>query len=245
MSIMFLLAIKLKDNSIADIAWGLGFIISSLTALFYKGNFNIRAIMVTALITIWGFRLALHIFRRNKGKKEDFRYQKWREEWGKYWKLRSYFQVFLLQGFFMYSIVYPVILINNANFIKLTHWDWLGLFIWITGFLFEAVGDAQLKEFKKNKENKGKIMQSGLWHYTRHPNYFGESTMWWGIFFLTLSVENGLWAIFSPVIITILLVFVSGIPLLEEKYKDNKEFQEYAQRTSAFIPWFPRRGKNA
>jgi steroid 5-alpha reductase family enzyme len=241
MTIMYFLALKLRDNSIADIAWGGGFVVAAFVAFFFEPGYTFRHLLVTFLIFFWGLRLSTHIFSRNKGKKEDFRYRQWREKWGKYWKIRSYLEVFLQQGIFMYLVVYPVIIVNRSDMLGLTAWDYAGLALWLLGFVFESVGDAQLREFKKDPQNKGKIMQYGLWKYTRHPNYFGEASMWWGIFLLTVSVKNGIWAIFSPIIITFLLVFVSGVPLLEKKYKDNQKFQEYAKRTSKFIPWFPQK----
>jgi len=238
MTIMFLLALVLKDNSIVDIAWGVGFIISSLIAFFYEPFHTTRHIIVTVLILLWGLRLAIHIFFRNKGKSEDFRYKNWRKKWGKNWVLRSFIEVFLQQGIFMFIIVYPVIIINKSIETYLTPFDYIGIVIWLIGFIFETVGDVQLRNFITFPKNKGKIMDKGLWHYTRHPNYFGESLMWWGIFLLSLSVKDGIYCIFSPIVITVLLTKISGIPLLEKKYAGNPDFEAYKKRTSAFIPWF-------
>jgi steroid 5-alpha reductase family enzyme len=120
----------------------------------------------------------------------------------------------------------------------------IGLLVWVIGFVFESVGDSQLKRFIKNPENKGKIMDKGLWRYTRHPNYFGESVMWWGLAIMAISVQYGYIGFLSPIIITYLLLFISGVPLLEKAFKDNMEFQKYAARTSIFIPWFPKRDKS-
>ncbi len=241
MTLMFVLALILKDNSIADIAWGLGFIISAIVAFIYTPFYTTRQIIVTLLILIWGFRLAIHIYLRNKGRSEDFRYANWRKKWGKNWIIRSYIEVFLQQGILLFFIVYPVIILNTSFQAGLKIFDYIGIVIWLIGFIFETVGDSQLKKFKSFPENKGKIMDIGLWKYTRHPNYFGESAMWWGIFFLCVSAENGLWCIFSPIIITFLLTKVSGIPLLEKKYAGNPEFEAYKKRTSAFIPMLPKK----
>jgi len=141
----------------------------------------------------------------------------------------------------MFFIVYPVIIINRSFEIGLTPFDYIGIVIWLIGFIFETIGDAQLRNFITSPKNKGKIMDKGLWQYTRHPNYFGESLMWWGIFFLSLSVKNGLYCIVSPIVITFLLTKISGIPLLEKKYEGNPDFEAYKKRTSAFIPWFPKK----
>lgn len=241
MLFLFLLALLKKDNSIVDIAWGMGFIMIALFNFFIQPGFTPRQLLVTLLITIWGIRLVIYIYSRNRGKKEDFRYAQWRRDWGKYWVIRSFFQVFMIQGFFMVTIAYPVIILHYDVKPYFTWIDKLGLLLWIIGFYFEAVGDLQKTCFKVNPENKGKIMKTGLWKYTRHPNYFGESAMWWGIFLIMLNVPNGWLAVFSPAIITILLLGVSGIPLLEKKHENNKKYQEYAKRTSIFLPWFPKK----
>lgn len=241
MTFLFIMAMAKKDNSIADIGWGIGFILVAFLTLFLEPGFEIRHILVTGLVLIWGVRLAIHILMRNKGKREDFRYAKWRREWGKYFVIRSYLQVFLLQGLLMLIICYQIILVNSSEKPGINILDILGLMVWLFGFLFETVGDFQLLRFKRDKNNKGKIMKSGLWRCTRHPNYFGEATMWWGIFLIALSVPRGWTALISPALITFMLLRVSGVTMLEKKYKGNKEFEEYAKRTSPFIPWFPKK----
>jgi len=241
MSFVYVLAWIKKDNSIVDIAWGIGFILVAIVTFVLRPGWVPRHILVTALVVIWGTRLAAHIAIRKKGKGEDFRYAKWRKNWGKWFYIRSFFQIYMLQGIFLLIIAYPVMLVNHSEKAGIGLWDILGFIVWLVGFFFEAVGDYQKSQFKKKVENKGKIIQQGLWKYTRHPNYFGEVTMWWGIFLITLSLENGWTAIVSPLMITFLLLKVSGIPMLEKKYKDNEEFEDYAERTSAFFPWFPKK----
>jgi len=244
MMLIFLIATFRKDNSIVDIGWGLGFIIIVVFNTLTTNYLNIRTYIVLFLIIIWGFRLSYHIFIRNKSKKEDFRYAKWRKQWGKYFYLRSFFQIYLLQGILMIIIGYPIIFILNNNNKSLSILDFLGILIWISGFLIEAVSDYQLKIFiKEKKEYKGQIMTEGLWKYSRHPNYFGEALLWWGIFFISLNFEYGWTTIVSPVLIDFLLLKVSGIPMLEKKYKNNKEFQKYAEKTNKFFPWFPKEKK--
>ncbi len=239
--IFFLVAQVIRNNSIVDMGWGAGFVLLALITLITQGAYVERNLLLVLLVTIWGGRLAYYIVRRNWGKPEDFRYAKWRREWGKWVVPRAFFQVFMLQGVFMLIVGYPIILVNANPEPGLKFFDYLGLVVWLIGFFFESVGDKQMAEFKKDPANKGKIIKSGLWKYTRHPNYFGEATMWWGIFLLSLSVPLGWSGIISPLTITLLLLYVSGVPMLEKKYKDNPEFQEYAKVTSKFFPWFPKK----
>lgn len=243
MSFFFLVALIRKDNSLADIAWGGGFVILTMLSFFLaSGEAEARQVMVSFLVSIWGIRLVTHVFFRNRGKGEDPRYAQWRKDWGKYFVLRSYFQVFMLQGVLLLIISFAPVYINIHPFIGLTWLDGTGLLVWAMGFFFEAVGDYQLLVFTKNPENKGKVMQQGLWQYTRHPNYFGEASMWWGIFLMALSIPGGWIAIISPVTITFLLVKVSGIPMLEKRLQKNqKDYAGYMKKTSPFIPWFPRK----
>lgn len=245
MTAWFAVALVKKDNSVADIAWGLGFVLVAGYTFFFRRTSLFLPCLVTSLVAVWGLRLAWHIFRRNKNKGEDPRYAAWRARWGRTFVWRSYLQVFLLQGLFMLVIAWPVIHINAYRRTGPTggreHGLWAaGLLVWLVGFLFEAVGDAQLARFKKDPANKGKIMDRGLWKYTRHPNYFGEALMWGGIFIIALEVPSGWMTIASPLLITFLLAGVSGVPLLEKRYAGNAAFQDYARRTSAFVPWFPK-----
>jgi steroid 5-alpha reductase family enzyme len=241
MTTVFAIALLRKDNSIVDIAWGAGFIMVALLTFFLAGGFEARHVLISGLVLVWGIRLALHIYFRNRGRGEDFRYAKWRREWGKWVVPRSFFQIFMLQGVFLILIALPIILVNGSSEAGLMPLDAAGAVLWLVGFFFEAVGDSQLSRFKKNPENRGKIMMGGLWKYTRHPNYFGEAAMWWGIFLIALSVRNGWAAVISPLTITFLLLKVSGVAMLEKKYAGNSEFAGYARRTSAFLPWFPKK----
>jgi len=240
MTAWFVVALVREDNSVADIAWGLGFVMVAGVTFFRRGSLFLP-LLVTALVVVWGARLALHILLRNRKRGEDPRYAEWRRKWGRSFVWRSYLQVFLLQGFFMLVISAPVILVNTYRADPYAGGFALaGFFLWCVGFFFEAAGDAQLARFKRDPANKGKIMDRGLWRYTRHPNYFGESLMWWGIFLLALKVPYGWTTVVSPLLITFLLVKVSGVPMLEKRYAGNATFKAYAERTSAFIPWFPK-----
>jgi steroid 5-alpha reductase family enzyme len=235
MTSWFLISIVKKRNDIADIAWGLGFILLSWTSYFYSQVYSLRGLLVGVLVSIWGIRLALHIYRRNKGKSEDYRYLAWRKEWGKWFFIRSYLQVYILQGLFLFLIIQPVLFINKSIG-TIGAVDVFGVLVWIIGYYFESVGDKQLKEFVSNPANKGKILDQGLWKYTRHPNYFGEVTQWWGIFIIALSIPNGIVTIIGPMTITVLILFVSGVPLLEKKYAGRPDFEKYKKSTSMFLP---------
>ena len=243
MILLWLLSLWLKDSSIVDIFWGTGFVIAgwvyfSLT----KDGFLARKLLIAVITTIWGLRLSIHIFIRNAGKGEDFRYRKWRGEAGSAWWWRSFFKVFLLQGILMWIISAPLLGAQISPLpAKLTWLDYLGALTWLVGFFFEAVGDWQLARFKANPANKGKLLTTGLWRYTRHPNYFGDATQWWG-FYLIATAAGGWYTIFSPVVMTFFLRQVSGVAMLEKTLKNTKPgFQEYVETTNAFIPWFPRK----
>ena len=240
MSFWFGLSLLKKRNDVADVAWGLGFILLAWTSFLLGPAQSPRGLIVGLLISVWGIRLAWHIHTRNRGKAEDYRYATWREEWGRWFYLRSYLQVYILQGLLLFLIVSPVLLINKSINTDFNYFDLLGVAVWLFGFIFELVGDAQLANFIKNPLNKGKLIQAGLWRYTRHPNYFGEVTMWWGIWLVALSVPYGLLGIIGPLTITVLILKISGIPMLEKKMTLNPDFAAYKKRTSVFIPWFPK-----
>jgi len=198
-------------NDIADVAWGLGFVLAAIVSLVAGNVYSARGLVISGLVLIWGLRLALHIHSRNRAKGEDPRYRKWREEWGRWFVLRSFLQVFMLQGLLLLLVAVPIVFANTADARPLEWLHLLGLLIWLYGFIFEAVGDWQLLKFLRNPANKGKLMTSGLWRYTRHPNYFGEVTLWWGIWLMTLSLPDGWMTIIGPLTITFLIMKVSGI----------------------------------
>lgn len=236
MSLWFVVSLVKKRNDVADVAWGLGFVLVTWVSFFLSDDSGARGLLAGLLVSVWGVRLAWHIHTRNKGKTEDYRYLAWRKEWGKWFYIRSYVQVYLLQGILLFLIVIPVLFINKNAGGSLGLLDFVGVAVWLLGFYFEVVGDAQLARFIKDPTNKGKLMQSGLWAYTRHPNYFGEVTQWWGIWLIALSVPNGLLAIIGPLTITMLILKVSGIPMLEKKMAEHPDFAEYKRTVSVFIP---------
>jgi len=234
----FVLAQILKRNDLADIAWGLGFVLAAWVPAISFDITDARYILAAILVTIWGLRLSTHIFLRNRKKGEDKRYAQWRIDWGKWFLLRSFFQVFILQGLLLLLIVSPVILIATFSESVLGWLDLLGVLVWLVGFIFESVGDYQLGQFLKNPANKGMIMTQGLWQYTRHPNYFGEVTQWWGLFLIALSVPFGWIGVTGPIVISFLILKVSGIPMLERGFAGREDFEIYKRQTNAFFPWF-------
>ena len=236
MTIIFILALMRKDYYIVDVAWGVGFNIIADYSLIQSNEIDLRKMIVNLLVLIWGLRLSTHIRFRNQGKGEDFRYKAWRDTW-KFFVIRSFFQIFMLQGFFMLLISSPVWFINFSKGGLLTLWDSLGLVIFGAGFMIETIADYQLAAFKKDTANTGKIMTTGLWSVTRHPNYFGEALVWWGIASYALSIPHGWYTLISPVIITLLLRFVSGVPMLEKRFEGCPGWYEYKGKTAAFVPF--------
>ncbi len=242
MAVIWLVSLALKNSSIVDIFWGTGFVISVWVyfALTPDG-FPIRKLIIAILTTIWGLRLSLYILWRNWGKGEDFRYQAWRKEAGSAWWWRSFFKVFLLQGILMWIISMPLLAAQFRPLAReLTSLDIAGVLLWLIGFFFESIGDLQLARFKSDPANRGKVMNRGVWRLTRHPNYFGDSAQWWGYYLIAISA-GGWWTIFSPLLMTLFLIRVSGVTLLEKSLAARPGYEEYKQTTSAFIPWFPRK----
>lgn len=233
MSLWFLIGQVIRRNDVVDIGWGLGFVILSWILFFDRPSVQLS--LVTILVTIWGIRLSTHIFLRNRKKSEDFRYQKWRKEWGKWVIPRSFLQIYMLQGMLLLVVSAPIIVLSSNGLDTVGPVNYIGLFVWLFGFIFESVGDFQLKQFIKSKQ-KDEVLKTGLWRYTRHPNYFGEVTQWWGIWLIVFGAQNFWFAVIGPATITFLILKVSGIPMLEEKYKNNKEYQLYARKTSKFLP---------
>jgi steroid 5-alpha reductase family enzyme len=240
---IWVLSLVLRDSSIVDIFWGFGFITITWTLVASGvGELTSRAWLMAALVTVWGLRLSLHILRRNRGKGEDFRYRAWREQAGHAWWWRSYFKVFLLQGAVMWLVAAPVVAVLSRSQHEAFNWiDGIAIAAWAIGFFFEAAGDWQLARFKSDPASKGRVMSGGVWRYTRHPNYFGDATVWWG-HYLVAAAAGAWWTVFSPILMTFLLVRVSGVSMLESALRESKPgYREYIQSTSAFFPLPPRR----
>ena len=240
---LWLVSLALRNSSIVDVFWGTGFVIANWVAFaLAPDGWAARAWLIGLLVTVWGLRLSLYILWRNWGQPEDFRYQEWRREAGRSWWWQSLLRVFMLQGVLMWIICAPLVAANAGSASpSLTVLDLLGVTIWLVGFFFESAGDLQLARFRSDPRNKGKIMDRGVWRYTRHPNYFGDAAQWWGFYLIALAA-GGWWAIFSPILMTLLLLRVSGVALLERTLETRPGYREYARRTSAFVPWLPRDG---
>jgi steroid 5-alpha reductase family enzyme len=242
MTAWFVVGLVRNRNDVADEAWGLGFIFVAVVSMYLNARFaNIISLFTLVIISLWAFRLYLHISKRHADKPEDPRYLAFRHDWKKHFLLRSYFQIYLLQGLLLFLVSMPVILLNllpPSPYITLLL---IGLGVWVIGFYYEVTGDSQLRKFISNPENKGKLMTSGLWKYTRHPNYFGEITMWWGIFIISYGATGSVWGVIGPITITILLLFISGVPLVENGYRGRPEWESYKKRTSVIIPWPPKK----
>jgi steroid 5-alpha reductase family enzyme len=242
MTLWFLISLIKRRNDVADVAWGVGFVLLAWTSFFLSGGSGARGILVGILVSIWGLRLSWHIHARHRGKPEDFRYTTWRREWGKWFYARSYAQVYLLQGALLFLVALPMLMINRRPRGTVGFLGGVGVCVWLFGFLFESIGDAELARFARDPHNRRKILQTGLWQYTRHPNYFGEVVQWWGIWLLAVGVPGGGWfGIIGPLTITFLILKVSGIPMLEKKMAENPDFTDYKRRTSVFLPWIPKR----
>jgi len=241
--LFFIISLKKERNDVVDVSWGFGFVCISFFWLAIIPEPSLSFVIALLLVSIWGIRLTYHIWNRFMKKKvEDRRYVEMKKDW-KWVKTRSFFQVFFLQAVLMSVIILPVVL--HANSGVTTPWLLIivGVFLWMLGFYYQVVGDFQLGQFIASKPKKGLMMREGLWSKTRHPNYFGEMSMWWGIYLITLSSFN-LWyilfAAIGPVVITLLLRYVSGVPMLEKHWEKTygKEFEDYKESTPMLIPNF-------
>ncbi|MBI9071525.1 MAG: DUF1295 domain-containing protein [Melioribacteraceae bacterium] len=238
---LFYIVAQIKtDNSIIDIGWGIGFILVTSVLFFLADSITNIQLLFILMILVWGVRLSFHILKRSIGKPEDFRYQEFRRNWGDKYLIKAYYKVFLLQGGFMLFISAPIYVVFNSTVTEFNILNLLGIVIFIIGFLTESIADLQLNKFKKDESNKGKIITTGLWKYSRHPNYFGEALLWWGIFIYVVSFDYGIAAAISPIFLNYLLVYISGVPMLEKKYEGREDWETYKSKTSKFIPWFSR-----
>lgn len=242
MVVLYTIAQAIKDNSIVDIGWGMGFVVTSLVLAALTKPLLDKHILILLIILFWGIRLSVHIFMRNKGKEEDFRYAAWRKEWGKKAPWIAFYKVFMLQGLVMWVVAIPVIIIFAGNQGGIGIAEIAGLLVFLAGFLTETIADQQLLKFKKQPGNKGKIITTGLWKYSRHPNYFGEALLWWGIFIVSAGTQYWWAGVISPIIMSLLLRFGSGVPMLEKKYRSREDFIKYAEKTPVFVPFFGKKG---
>jgi steroid 5-alpha reductase family enzyme len=240
-------SVLVRNVGIIDAFWGLGFVVAAWTYYATTGGFPARKILTVALVTVWGLRLSVHLAIRNFGKPEDYRYGAMRARWGRRFTWVSLFSVFLPQAVLLWALSIPIWQAQRAPTPEhLGALDVLGAVVVVVGLIFEAVGDEQLRRFKADPANRGRVMEGGLWRYTRHPNYFGDAAVWWGLGLIALATPAALWTLYAPALMTLLLVRVSGVPLLEKKLAETRPgYREYIERTSSFMPWFPRRRGSA
>jgi len=246
MSLLWIISVYLKNVSIVDLFWGLGFVLSASVYFICTDETGVRKILLLTLVVLWGFRLSFYLAWRNWGKGEDFRYRNFRMQYGekRYWWI-SYFQTFLLQGVLMWMISAPLLGAQYDSPDPQLNWlDLAGTVVWVIGFAFEAGGDYQLARFRANPANKGKVLDRGFWHYTRHPNYFGDAAVWWGFALISCSAGSYL-PVLGSILMTALIIKVSGVALLESSLKKDKpEYTAYMLNTPAFLPWFPKKKRS-
>jgi steroid 5-alpha reductase family enzyme len=243
MTLVWVASLVKRDAGIVDVFWGLGFVVVGWTGMAGSDEPTLRGGIVVALATLWGVRLSIYILWRNRGQGEDYRYREMRQRSPGTFPIRSLFTVFWLQALLLWAISLPLLQAQrSAGTRGLEPLDMLGLALFAVGFAFEAGGDWQLARFKGEPANEGKVMDRGFWRYTRHPNYFGDAVVWWSFFCFAAATEGGWWTVFSPALMTVLLMRVSGVALLEKRLKQTKPaYRRYAETTNAFFPWFPRR----
>ncbi|UCD38911.1 MAG: DUF1295 domain-containing protein, partial [Fidelibacterota bacterium] len=241
---VWILSLLVKNTGIMDIFWGPGFVLVSAWYFLATDGYDPRRWLIISLVALWGFRLAGYILLRSKGQPEDPRYHAWRLAGGSYWWWQSYLKVFILQGLILWIISMPLLAAVAAVEPAYVTWmEAVGVLLWFVGFLFEAIGDWQLYRFKQDPASKGRVLDTGLWAYTRHPNYFGEALIWWGYGFIALSFGTVM-VLVSPLVMTLLLLRVSGVAMLEKLLVDSKpEYVSYIRNTSAFIPWFKKKSE--
>jgi steroid 5-alpha reductase family enzyme len=237
MTLWFVAARARQRLDTVDTAWGLGFVVAAWAVALQQQRQ--RTVVIAVFVTIWGVRLANHIWQRSKSRGEDPRYEAISRKWkGNFW-LRAYLSIFLLQGVLIWVVSLPIVLAAGRLSPGLSWLTWLGGVVWLVGFLFEAISDRQLATFLRQKAHP-KVLQTGLWRYSRHPNYFGELTQWWGIGVIALQAHNGWIGLLGPAVLSFLIVFVSGIPPIEKRRQKDADYQAYQKRTSPLIPLPPR-----
>lgn len=240
MTVFWFVSLVRRDASVADIAWGLVFVFIAW-ACWAAGDRSSASLLVAIAVTVWGSRLAIYIGKRNAGHGEDRRYVAMRERRPGWFWLWSFFGVFLLQGLLALVVSLPVQSLGSVADAGPGLFSWIGVAVFLTGLAFEVVGDAQLAAFKRDSANRGKVMDRGLWRYTRHPNYFGDALLWWGIWVVAVGAGADWWTLVGPALMTFLIVRVSGVAMLESDMAERRPaYAEYIRRTSAFVPRPPK-----
>lgn len=237
----WVISLLTRNASIVDIVWGLGFVVVAWAVRLTVDGDTGRQNLIVVLVTLWGLRLALHLARRNIGHGEDFRYVLMRRKHGARFPIVSLYTVFGLQGVLMWLVSLPVQLGQADTGASVGPVATMAVILWLIGFGFESVGDMQLTRFKKDPANKGKVLDTGLWRFTRHPNYFGDAVQWWAIGLVAAEAGRASIGLVGPVVMTVLLTRVSGVPMLEHSMSKRRPgYEEYVRRTSAFFPRPPK-----
>ncbi|MBD3647963.1 MAG: DUF1295 domain-containing protein [Pseudomonadales bacterium] len=242
LTLLWAVSVVIRDASIIDIFWGFGLVLCNFVTLAL-GDDHIapRQWLVHALVTLWGLRLSIHLLIRNAGTGEDPRYRKWREEGGPNWWIATWYRIYLLQGAILLVVAAPVIVVNQDSPQPPLGWlDFIGVLVWLGGFLFEVIGDQQLVNFKRDPENQGKVMDRGLWRYTVHPNYFGDATQWWGLWLIVAGAPGGFWTFVGPLLMTLVFIRVSNGVLERALSRKRPGYDDYILRTSRFVPMPPK-----
>ena len=243
MLIGWFISILRHNVTVVDSLWGLGFVLVAAITFWMGSGYGGRSLLILGLAALWGLRLCVYLTWRNWGQPEDHRYGAWREASGQSFWIVSLFKVFLIQALFLWVIS---LVLQQAQLspepARLTVLDGLGVVLWTTGFVFESVGDWQLARFKADASNRGRVMDRGLWAWSRHPNYFGEFLIWWGFFLIALATPNGWWTIICPLIVSVVLLKMTGVPLTEAALKSRRPgYADYIRKTSTFFPRPPRK----
>lgn len=238
----WLVSVAIKNASIVDIVWGAGFAINAVVLAATQEADGARQVLMALLVGVWGTRLAGYLALRNLGHGEDWRYQAMRRKIGPRFPLVSLVTVFGLQGVLMWTVSLPVMYANADATPSIGPLAVIGIMVWLVGFAFEVIGDMQLRRFKKEPANAGKVMDQGLWSLTRHPNYFGDALLWWGVGIVAAETGSGVIGFIGPAVMTFLLMRVSGVPILEKSLNKRRPgYAEYVARTSGFIPRPPKK----
>ena len=233
-TVLWAISVPLRDASIIDMFWGPLFVAMAWVLLAFAGEVHVRTYLITLLVTLWGLRLAYHLITRNLGQGEDARYRRWRERGGPTWWLASFYRVYLLQGAIALMVATPIVAAfyrpDGFNLINFT-----GLLVWALGFVFELVADVQLAQFKARPDNRGRILDEGLWGLSRHPNYFGDAVQWWGLG-LVAATPGTWWALVGPAVMTGVFITLSNDVLERGMKRRHPEYDDYVTRTPKFLP---------
>ena len=231
-----MVSLRLENASIADVAWGPGILAIGLAYYFTSDGVPVRANLTLALLAIWAIRLAIHLGMRLRLQGEDHRYVAWRDQYEENWWWFSYFKVFLLQAVIAWIVSLPIYFgIVSMAPAALTFLDYVGVALFVVGLVIESVADEHLRRFRAERTNRGKVLDTGLWRYSRHPNYFGEAVLWWGFGVISVAT-GGVPGLLGPAILTYLLIYVSGVALLESTLIEKAGYIQYVGKTPAFVP---------